>query len=242
MATADFAVSGKQIIEAAMRELGALASGENATPEELQDGLQALNMLVKSWMGPNNLLAPGLKIWQRTRATLTLSAKSNFAVKLVTGDLKIDPPVSIISATLRKTSGEDLLILTPMSLSEYQVLPDKTATGMPTRFYYERGLTQGTIYLDCIPSDITMTVPLVYLRPLNDLDEADGSDGLDFPQEWFRPLKFNLAVDLYPEYPLCTADRFKTIAALAQSTLVQANMFEPDNGDPLVYFEPGRDD
>lgn len=225
-----------------MRELGALASGENATPEELQDGLQALNLLVKSWMGPNNLLAPGLKIWQRARATLTLSAKISFSVLLATGDLKIAPPVSILSALLRNASGKDLLTLTPMSLSEYEALPDKTVTGMPTRIYYERGLTQGTIYLDCIPSDTTLTIPLVYLRPLNDLDEADGSDSLDFAQEWFRPLKFNLAVDLYPEYPLCTADRLKIIAGLAQSTLAQANMFAPDNADPAVYFEPGRDD
>ncbi|MEN6440528.1 MAG: hypothetical protein ABFD97_18295 [Syntrophobacter sp.] len=242
MATADLSVTGKQIVEAAMRELGALASGEPATPEELQDGLQALNLLVKSWMGPNNLLAPGLKIWQRTRTTLTLLEQNSFSVKLVTGDLLIDPPISILSATLRNTDGEDLLILTPMSLAEYQAIPNKSVTGTPSRFYYERGITEGTIYLDCIPSDTTMTIPLVYLRILNDFDELDGSDPPDFPQEWFRPLKFNLAVDLYPEYPTCTGDRFKIIAALAQSTLAQANMFAPDNGDPVVYFEPGRDD
>jgi hypothetical protein len=60
---------------------------------------------------------------------------------------------------------------------------------------YEATLTNGTLYLNSEPSDVTKVIRVVFLGTLEDFDAI--SDTPDYPQEWFRPLKFQLAVDLW---------------------------------------------
>lgn len=232
----DFSVSRDDIIRGALRVLGVLGQGMTPSAEDTVEAAQALNHLVKSWSSPNNPLIPGIKTWTRKRVSLTLSAKAAFTIKSSGGDLNANPPIAIVSANLRNTDGVDTP-LRPMTMEEYEAIPAKSSVGTPTGYYYERGYDAdgGTFYLNRIPSDITDTVQITYLRPIQDFDGS--ADTPDFPQEWYRALKYNLAVELAPEYGVEVG---ATLAALAQQSLAQASSFHPDR--TVVFFEPERDD
>lgn len=231
----DFSASAIKIVKGALRALGVIDVEETPSDADIKYGLESLNMLVKQLMGPNGTSTPGLKMWQRERDTLVLTAKNTFQFKSSAGDLDIDIPIAIISAVLRNTDDQDTP-LDPMTLAEYQAIVGKSETGTPSKYYYERQLDAGYFYLNIIPSDITDTIPLVFLRPLEDFDSSSNTP--DFPQEWYRPLKFLLSMDLYPEYET-TEVSFKRLEKLAAGALAMAQTFEPD--DALVYFQPGKD-
>ena len=229
----DFLVTGTDIVKGALRALTVIATGETPEASEIADGLQALNMMIKQWMAPSNPLAPGLKIFQREEKTLTLAAKATYELQPSGGDLDVAVPVKILSAVLRNTDNQDIP-LSPMTMEQYYRITGKSETGTPSGYYYERQLDTGYLYLDYIPSDTTDTIVMKILRVLEDMDAAGNNP--DFTQEWFRPLKFNLAIDLAPEYG---KEVTKSLRDLAQESLYLANSFHPETTD--VYFQPGLD-
>jgi len=228
----DFSVSSNEIVKAALRTIGVMKAGDVPDEAIMANGREALNMMVKQWMAPANFKAPGLKMWVRNRATLTLTAKAEFIFKDSGGDLDIDPPVAIISASRRNSDNKDSL-MTPMLLGEYEAIGDKTAEGSPTKYYYENQLDGGHFYLNHVPNDLTDTIRIVYLQPIKDVDA--GTDAVDFSQEWFRALKYNLAVDLALENDKPITDGLMLLAA---DSLAQAQTFNPEEAS--IYFEPGK--
>jgi len=232
--TADITATGTQIVTQALYELGEYGPYDTIPPEELDDGLVVLNWLVKLWQGQPDIDTAGLKMWQRTEAELTLTAKISFSLKISGGDMNIYPPVHIIGAMLRDTDDQETP-LTRMTEEEFQAIGDKTQTGTPSRFFYKRTYDDGTLFLDIIPNDTTDVLDILYLRPLYDLDLI--GDDVDFPQHWYLALALNLAKFLAPRYGAKISQLTLDNAAYA---LAKAQQFYPE--DVNVWFEPGRDD
>ena len=108
---------------------------------------------------------------------------------------------------------------------------DKTSTGPPIQIYYDPQLTNGVLYVwqacDNVQERIRMTVK----RPVEDFD-AQTHDA-DFPQEWLRALKFNLAIEIAPEYG---KDPSNTVIVRAGETKDAVSGF--DREDTSVFFQP----
>jgi hypothetical protein len=86
----------------------------------------------------------------------------------------------------------------PMAKSDYLRLPTKLATGTPIQGYYDPQLGTGLLYLWPAPSDATHRINFTYERQLEDFDVLSNTP--DFPQEWIAALKWNLAIEIWPEY------------------------------------------
>ena len=98
--------------------------------------------------------------------------------------------------------------MTSLSQQEYNMLGNKTSQGRPVQFYYESLLSTGNLYVFPVPDSAAASggsVYILYQSPVSDFDGA--SDEPDFPQEFFRALKFGLANDLSFEYGYPTRDR-----------------------------------
>lgn len=65
----NFSINRDEIILGALRKLGVLSRGVTASAEDISEGSEALNLIVKQWMG-NSDFAPGLKVWTRKRGTI----------------------------------------------------------------------------------------------------------------------------------------------------------------------------
>lgn len=236
--SSNFSVVGEQIIKDALRCIGAIAQGENPTGTEMTDGRRALNMMMKTWMGGQNEFAPGLKMWQRTQSAGIDpgSAKISYTIAPTGADLTLTVPVSI-PAMNAKDSGGNETPLESMTEADYFKIGNKTNTGIPSKFYYERGFEIGTVYFDLVLSDTTYTFPFTYLREIYEIDDAD--DDIDFPVHWYEALKYHLAIRLAPEYEKPVSQDLKDLANL---TLAQAQTFYPENTESAdIYFQPGKD-
>ena len=91
--------TAKQIIEAALRTVGVLASGEEGTPAELQDALFSLNSMLDSWSA-DSLLIPNLK-----EKVFPLSSSMTTYSYGVGGDFNDVRPMSVEYAQIVDTAG-----------------------------------------------------------------------------------------------------------------------------------------
>lgn len=170
--------------------------------------------------------------------SLTLPANSLGAAaagaRVFTYTSKARRPLKLLTAVLRDVNTRD----TPMSVDrtrqDYEAIGDKTHDATPAWIAYEATLTNGTIYLDCEPSDVTRVVRVVFLGTIEDFDAL--TDTPDYPQEWFRALVAQLAIDICPMFgkPVTQElrDARNEALGIAQNT-------DPETTD--LFFEPGRE-
>lgn len=224
----DFSVTGGQMVTASLRLLGVTPSGVSAAGDELADSVQALNMLLKQWAG-----MPGFVLWKRSRASLTLAAKVKYEFKISGGDLAINQPIEILNCNLK--SGDTETTMREMSFLERERISDKTATGTPTKWFYEPQLAVGNFYIDVVPSTLTDTIEILYRGQVEDID--DSGNTFDLPQHWYRAIKYQLAIDIAPEYE--GSELSPLVVAMARDSYTRAIGFSPETSD--LYFQPGLD-
>lgn len=68
MPSFDFNITAADLVKSSLRVVGALEEGESPSAVQLQDGLQASNILIKSWQGQ------GAHLWRKTEGVLFLNA------------------------------------------------------------------------------------------------------------------------------------------------------------------------
>lgn len=165
-------------------------------------------------------------------ATLTGAAAAGARVFAYT--TKVRRPLKILTAMLKGTDNLELPVDPGMTLEEYEVLSDKTVDGTPGRAYYEAQLTNGVLYVDRQPDDVTKVLSIVYLTPIEDTTAAN--ETLDFPQEWFRPLMLQLAIDSAIPFGMPITPELKGLRDEALY-IARASYPQVDRS----YFEPNAD-
>lgn len=198
--------------------------------------IQAINMWLIQQKGPPNFMNPGHMMWAREEASLTLAAKHIYELKPSGGDLAIQIPVSILTANLKNTDGEETPIY-PMTLEEYQAISPKDEAGTIGRFYYEKRISTGMLYFDYQPEDTTDVVDIVYRQPLEIINA--GANEFDIEDWWFRAIKFNVALDVAPEAKAIEPERIALIRERAQEAMMMVSKFTNDN--TFVFFQPDAD-
>jgi hypothetical protein len=114
------------------------------------------------------------------------------------------------------------------SREEYFAQPDKTSQGTINNWYYSPQLVDGRVYLWQTANDVDQVARFTYERPID--ITLDTSEDPDFPSEWFRTLKYNLAADIGYEYKV-PQDRLDRITLKAAEFLEDSLGFdfEPDS-------------
>ena len=138
-------------------------------------------------------------------------------------------PLRVVDA--RRNDSSDVPVEV-VSRQEYYDLPNKTATGSVNQVYYDPQLTTGTLKIWPTGSTAIDKVGLTLMMPIEDFDASDNN--ADFPQEWLKAIKWNLAADLGPEYGL-DLRRQTYIDARARMFLEDVSDFDAEGAS--VYFE-----
>jgi len=179
----------------------------------------------------------GTRQW--TKIIEVLSATQVFNVNALEDSVAIDNsvftfsdliprPVRLLQLRRDMVGTTDEIEAGQWSREEYFAQPDKTSQGTINNWYYSPQLTEGRVYIWQTANDVDQIARFTYERPIDIYD--DTTDAPDFPSEWFRTLKYALAVDMAPEYTIAQArlDRL-TIKA---SELLENSLgfdFEPDS-------------
>ena len=207
----------RDIVTAALRELGVLASGEVATADEANSGLEELNRLVDQWAGER------LLIYRVTRTTWTISATQNYTVG-AGGTVNVVRPVYLDHVNLIDTSTDpdQEIPLTPLTDDGWAAITQKAATStQPTNWYYNPTFPLGTLSLWPISSSATLQGALY--APQQASEFASLEEVISLPPGYRRMLVKNLARDLAPSYDRPVHPELKEEAIESKATVKRNN-------------------
>lgn len=187
------------ITTAALRKLGVIAQGQSPSTEDLTNASMALNMLL------GMLRAKGMPMWARANYIfVTVPGQSIYNIG--TGQPFNTPyPLKMLQIYRVDSSGTciDMDIEADYNFNQ---LPNNSS-GIPIKMTYQPQVNIGTMKLWPTPdtTSSTSTFTIVYQRPFQYF--ISSTDTMDFPEEWYLPLVYKLAVLLAPEWGVPLADR-----------------------------------
>jgi hypothetical protein len=210
-------VTGRDLVSASLRLIGALAPTESPAAAEATDGLAALNRMIDSWS------TESLLIYAYTAETaLTLTPGDATYTMGASGDITTRP-MSIEKAVIRDDSVSPALDFPVqlLSLEEYAALSAKTTqTTYPYALYDDGGYPQRTLTLYPVPSAAKKLV-LFTLRPLTTITTLDTS--ISLPPGYEEALVYNGAIRLAPSYGKATPAEVAAIASESKANIKRAN-------------------
>lgn len=212
--TTSFSMTVAQIITEARAVLGVQAQEEPLQAAELEQGINALNLMLKTWQ------AEGVMAWTETEGAFALVQGDNSYV-IGAGGTFVTVPLDILDVRLSRTTDT---LMFGMDRADYWGLSNKNTQGTPEYFYYDRQTAGGTLYVYPAPDVLVGTVKFTYRRPI--MDVGDGPDTLDIPQEWQEAIVQNLAFRLIPYYSAITPEHVAVVTALAQASYAGVSGFE----------------
>lgn len=182
----------------ALRKLGVIAEGQTPSPQNLSDAAVSLNMLV------GMLRAKGMPMWARAYYTFSTSVNTS-TYSIGTGQVFNTPYPLKMLQVYRITDGTRI----DMDLEadyNFNQLPTNS-TGIPIKATYQPQVNLGTLKLWPTPdaTAASSTFTLVYQRPFQYFTSS--TDTMDFPEEWYIPIVYNLASLLAPEWGVPIGDR-----------------------------------
>ena len=180
-----------ELCAASVRLLRGIDTGASLGTNELSDAVQALNMWLDSLSTEPNA------IYVVTRESFDLVAGDNEYTIGTGGDFNTTRPVRILQAFVR--IGTTDYSVKPMNVLNYAAIPQKSISGTPRRLYYAPEYPLGKILLDYGPTSSTDDLH-IYSHKAFPSYATDGSDTIALPPGYERMMKYNLAVELCPEY------------------------------------------
>lgn len=223
----DFTLTAAEIIEEARREVGIQADEEPIDAQALVTGLRTLNRMLKAWQ------AEGVMCWTLTEGTLTLVASDESYV-FGSGGTFTTVPLEITSIRINRGSND--IPMFRMSREEYFDLPNKTITGYPTQFYYDRQRSGGTLYVWPAPDATAGTLKFTYRRIIMDVDASNND--LDLPQEWYDAIIFGLAKRLAGHAWLLGTEDGKRVMVEAERSYMVVKGFDIGEGTGSISITP----
>ena len=210
--------TAEDLVESAMRLVGALDQGRSAAPRELASVLVMLNDMIESW----NLQKP--LIYEITREEFSLSSKNPHTIGLATGgeaagDFAVPRPPKIQSAsTLSGTIERPIDIL---SDSEWQDIRAKGTQGTrPRDLWYEREWPLGKIWLWPDPSAGAKLILNLWKQMPSGMGLVDR---FSVPPGYLRAIRFNLAVEIASEWKMNPPNQVLRIAKESKAAITSIN-------------------
>jgi len=192
--TTTFSATRDDIINAALRECGAVGTGETAEIEDISDAAFALNLIIKSW------IKTGMPLWKVVKVTVPMVA-SNITYQIGptasgTGAVVTDRPLRVLEAFSRESGNDSPLTI--LSRGDYESMGAKTTASTVNAIYYQPLIPNGVLTVYPAPSSAVPVLHLLTQVPLSDV--ITGTDVVDFPSECYQALKWNLCAEIAGPY------------------------------------------
>ncbi len=172
--------SVRDILTDACHEAGVTEIDGVPTAEMADLALRQLNRLMKSWQAREesiDFLRSSMSVAATATATQTLSPVR---------------PIWINSVRFKQGTSE--IPMQSMTREEYDDLPVKSSTGVPTCYYYDRQKEAAVFYVwPVLATASGETFEITYQREFEDLDL---NDNIDLPGEWWDAAVFGTAYRL----------------------------------------------
>jgi hypothetical protein len=206
----------KDIIKSSLRLIGVTASGEEPTPEELRDSLEALNLMLDSWSTENLMIystQDQMFIWPTNRTSQTLGP---------TGDFVGSRPVRLLESTYFKDIANGISYpITQINEEQYNRIASKTATSeFPVYILIDATMPNITMSLYPVP---TKELEFHFVSAFELKVASSYEDVLLFPPGYERAFKYNLACELAPEFGVGVSNEVNRISMVSKRNIKRIN-------------------
>lgn len=194
-------MTGNDLIASAMRLCGVLANGENPEASEAQDAFLILNQMIDAWT------ADRLMIFTVNRSgpySLTPGQQTYTMGPVVVPGIPqlvaVRPPSITAMGVIVLTNPLQPLEIPLEMLTDQQwaAIPVKNIqSSIPLKVWDDGGFPNRVLSFWCVPNTLVQVVPYVW-QALQQF--ADLFTDYTFPPAYLKALRYNLAVDLAPEF------------------------------------------
>lgn len=214
----DFARDRTSICEKALRLVGAVNFGDPISGEEMVNAVDTLNEMVKEWQTKD------VYLWQLQVLSYLVDALVREATPVT------DTPVIQIDAArlVNGTTEEELEVI---SWREYDNIPNKDETGLPSRIALSSNSGSGVVAVHPVPVG-PASILVRAVVPLKDFDTTTSKG--DAPAHWNSALVYGLASRLADDYKLQLAERNHLINQ-AQYYFNRARGSDRNKGERRVF-------
>lgn len=182
--------SALDIITQAARLIGVTYKSEQLDSDEANDGLIMLNDMLDVWSN-DNLISNAY-----TLESFPLTGAASYTIGSG-GDFNTSRPINLVTAVVRLSSVDyPIGIITP---EEYQLeVPIKSiSSSIPQFLTYDNGFPLGIITIYPVPVTGS-TLRILSNKPITNISALTTT--ITLPPGWKKALKYNLAIDMAPEY------------------------------------------
>lgn len=210
-------MTGRELVEACLRKIGARGPGESISNDEAQEGLEEINRMINSWANKK------LMIYAITEETFSLIA-STASYTLGSGATwNTTRPQWIDSAVIRDGSI-DYPIDIKLSEKEFSQIAYKSVTSpYPYALYDDGGYPNRTITLYPVPS-ATHSIVLWTAKPISEISTLNTT--IAFPPGYEDALVWNGAERFADEYGKPVTPTILKHATESKAAIKRAN-FKP---------------
>lgn len=188
-------MTARDIIKASLRKLGVLASGEEPSASEAQDGLSSLNTMIDSWNTERLMLYAILP-----QAFSFVSGKMVYTIG-PGGDVDITRPQRVDSIQYQYTADSPQplnMVMTLLDQDQYNAIGIPTiSTQLPTMAYVDDSFPKRNLYVYPIPTQVYEGQIFVW-SALTQI--ADLNTDIILPPGYQKAIEYGLALDIAPEY------------------------------------------
>jgi hypothetical protein len=211
-------MTGGDLLASAARLIGVLASGETLSGNESADGLLIAQQMMDSWQAERlNIFSITISEFPLTpgQQTYTLGTGGNFNIPR---PAKIER-MSIVS--LLNPAQPLELPLEMLTEAGWQAIPVKLiSSSLPTVVYDDGAFPLRNLNFWCIPT-IAVNTRIYLWNALNTF--PDLSTDVTFPPGYLKAIRYNLAVDLAPEFGRPIPPEVAAQAILSKNVLKNMN-------------------
>lgn len=229
--TTTYSVDRDTIITEALKLIEVLEEGTSANVDQINDAVDPLQMMLKSFT------AQGLHLWKRTSISIpTLTAgKATYTIGPSGADITADKPVRLLTVTIKDGNGNEIP-MTRLSLQEYEQLSNKSTSGKPIQYYFnpERLISSFTVW-PVADSNSAANDSIDIVAQTHIEDVTNGNEEVDVPAEWYEVIKYQLAVRLAPMYNYPLESR---LLLRKEAKELLDNLLDWDSEDSSIYFQP----
>lgn len=218
------------IVKQALQKILCEEDTNQFSATQITHALTAANLMLESWS------LERLKQYKMTLASFS-TANATASYVIGTGQTwNTLQPIEIENAYVR-VSNEDYFV-EPVRRREYMQIRNKSKAGRPEKLFFERGETNGTVYLWPVPTAVE-SIWLDMRRVIASYSLA--TDVVTLPRGYERALIWNLALELCPDYEAQPSETIKAKAAESLAALMQLNSPEELTGlQPSAPQDRGR--
>lgn len=219
------AYSATDIGTRALRLLGVVAATDTPTAEDIDTAFKALNDMIDDWATQRQT------VFRMLRSVFPLTSGVSTYTLGAGGIWNIIRPVWIERCSVipsnsgsGNTGPMEIPLGPPLDIAEFQRITIKTAqSSFPQYVYWDRNWVNGLSTVQVYPVPTSSNAAIVLYSPVALTEFPDLATEFTFPPGYVRALRYNLAMELSPEYGIQPPDGVMRTAVQSLANIKRAN-------------------